>query len=164
PELLAKVSPGTKAIFNTFPVTDRLSKDDFRPATIIPFGGSAPVNIDRAFAATFRRVAHFSLDGQPNSRAARDFAGSIGAPQDTLLTSGLLDYSLDPDTQLFGRYASEIIDATDSQSQSFEVYGGGLSLPRRLGNQNLLLNLTRAWSPRFVTESHLVYSRISQRE
>ncbi len=163
-DLLARVSPGTKAIFNTYPVTDRLSKDDFKPATITPFGGTAPMVIPRAFVATFRRVALFSLDGQPNSRAAKDFAGSIGAPQNTLLASGRLDYRLNPDTQVFGRYVFETNDATGQQLQSFEVYGGGLSHPRRQENQNLLVNLTRVWSPRFVTESHLVYSRISQRE
>jgi hypothetical protein len=147
PQLLALASPATRSIFSTFAapaITGRtVTAGDLGLNSLVDANGN-PID-----AAT-------PLFGRVTTVAPRD-AGA-GLPQNTVLWTGRVDHTFSDRTSLFGRYAYERVENLIG-SNSVSPYQG-FNTTNKNRNQNFTLQLTRAWSPKLVTESRFVYNRL----
>jgi hypothetical protein len=148
PQLLTITSPATLTIFQKFPLPSGLSTTNVKLRTVCPFG----VTCNATTGAGFVTIPAFTFV----TRTGPQNAGA-GPPQNTYLATGRIDYNMNSKTQLFGRYAFQ---TQDFFASVFQPYSATLDQPSTQRNQNVLLNLTRDWSSRMVTESRLVYNRV----
>ena len=147
-QLLAISSPATKALFQDYPLPSDTSSTNVVTRTLCPFGTTCNVSTG-AGLVTIPAYGFVSRVGPA------DFGA--GAPQNTYLATGRVDYTLSPKTQLFARYAVQWGDLFAAISQP---YSAALNQPTVQHNQNILFDITRVWSPTFVTESRVVYGRV----
>ncbi len=150
PELLAVSSAGTNAMFQRFPLPSNLSKTDVSIRTVCPFGRFCGSTINSGYV-TIPAFASTARTGPVDAGA--------GVPQDTLLWTGRLDYTLNERSTLNVRYAFQ--DANQFATVT-QPYSAELDQPFNLRNQNVTLNLTRFLSGNFFTESRVVFSRLFQ--
>ena len=148
PQLLAISSPGTQAIFQKYPLPPNLSTTNALTRMVCPFGATC----DADTGAGFVTVPAFAF----TSRTGPKDAGA-GAPQNTILWTGRVDWVIDPKTQFFARYAFQNKDQFPTVLQP---YSATLDQPGSGRNQNIALNLIRIWSAHWVTESRAVYNRV----
>ncbi len=141
-ELINISAPGTKAIFAAYPVPAGLSTSNVRRRTVTPFGSQTPVAIN-AFAQVFRNGP---------------FDAGAGQPQDTLVTNFRGDYNINEKTSMFVRYAYQDSNQFASVNQA---YSAKLDQPSLTSNHNALINVTRTWSPSFLSETRLAYNRFN---
>src|SRR5215469_9587825 len=149
PELLAISAPGTQAIFDRFPLPGNLSSTNVKRETLCPFEASCNPQTG-AGLVTIPAFAFTSRIGP------QDFGA--GAPQNTVLATGRLDWILGSRTQVFLRYA---IENKDESAVALQPYSTQLDEPVYGHNQNASINLIRTWSPRLVTESRVAFDRVS---
>jgi hypothetical protein len=149
PQLLAISAPGTQAIFERFPLPKNLSLTNVRTELLCPFGvacdsqsGRALVSLP-AFAFTSRTGPH-------------DFGA--GAPQNTILATGRLDWLHTSNTQASLRYA---IENKNEFAVAYQPYSTQLDQPLYGHNQSVSINVIHTWSPRFATESRVAYDRVT---
>jgi len=150
PELLAVSSAGTNAMFRRFQLPSNLSQTDISVRTVCPFGRFCGSTINSGFV-TIPAFASTTRTGPVDAGA--------GVPQDTLLWTGRLDYSLNERSKLNVRYAFQ--DANQFATVT-QPYSAELDQPFNIRNQNITLNLTRFLSGSFFTESRAVFSRLFQ--
>jgi hypothetical protein len=147
PELIAASSAATQSIFSQFaPPTitgQKLTASDL---------GLGPLN--KADGTPL--AASTPLFGRVSLSLPRD-AGA-GVPQNTFLWTGRVDHTFSERMSIFGRYAYER-EEDQVGTQSFSPYDG-FNTTNKNRNQNLTLQLTRTWTPKFVTESRFVYNRL----
>jgi hypothetical protein len=148
PQLLAISAPGTRAIFQAYPLPKDLSSTNVQLRQVCPFGS----NCDSQTKAGFVTVPAFAF----TARTGPQDAGA-GSPGNTILASGRLDWAINSKMQAFARYAFVNGDGFASVGQP---YSSKLDVPSYGNNQNIALNLIRTWSPRVATESRIVYQRI----
>ena len=148
PQLLAITSPATLAIFKRFPLPSDLSTTNVKARTVCPFGVTCNVATGAGFV-TIPALAFVTRTGPQDAGA--------GTPQNTYLTTGRVDYNVSSKTQFYGRYAFQ---NQDSFASVFQPYSATLDQPAIQRNQNALLNLTRIWSSKTITESRVVYNRV----
>jgi Carboxypeptidase regulatory-like domain/TonB dependent receptor len=149
PELLAISSPGTQAIFERFPLPTNLSLTDVRREPICPFG----VSCDDQSGAGIVTIPAFTLTSRVGPH---DFGA--GAPQNTILGTGRLDWILRQHTQAFLRYA---IENKDEFGVADQPYSKALDQASYGLNQNVAVEVIHIWSPRFATESRVAYDRVT---
>jgi hypothetical protein len=149
PQLLAISSPGTQAIFKAYPLPADLSSSNVQVRELCPFASTC----DPQTKAGFITVPAFAF----TARAGPQDAGA-GSPSDTILTTGRLDWVINPKMQVFARYAFVNSNVFATVNQPFSTK---LDVPSYGHNQNIALNLIRTWSPRLATESRIVYNRIN---
>jgi hypothetical protein len=140
-------SPGTKALFQKYPLPSDISTTNVRTRTVCPFGATCNTQTGAGFV-TIPAFAFVSRTGPANVGA--------GSPQDTYLATGRIDYNLDSKTQLFGRYAFDDEDFIPDVRQPYSAELDRVSSAR---GQNILLNLNRTWSTSLITETRLGYNR-----
>jgi hypothetical protein len=148
PQLLAISAPGTQAIFQRFPLPSELSSTNVLMRPVCPFGSSC----DPQTGAGFVTLPAFAF----TSRTGPQDAGA-GAPQNTILATGRLDWVINSKMQAFLRYAFEDKDEFAAVSQP---YSSSLDVPISSRNQNIAINLIRTWSPHVATESRIAYNRV----
>ena len=149
PQLLAISSPGTQAIFKRYPLPKDLSTTNVQTRTVCAFG----VTCNSQTQAGFVTIPAFAFTSRPGPQDV-----GAGPPQNTVLATGRVDWMINSKTQAFARYAVEdqYVLATVTQP-----YSSQLDVPESGPNQNIALNLIRAWSPNLATESRIVYSRVA---
>ena len=147
PQLLAISAPGTQAIFDRFPLPSDLSPTNVKKETVCPFSGSCDVQTGMGFV-TIPAFAFTTRVGP------QDFGA--GAPQNTILATGRVDWMAEPKTQAFLRYA---IDEKDEFALANQPYSVELDQPIYGHNQNISLNVIHTWSSRLATESRIAYNR-----
>lgn len=148
PQLLAESAPGTKAIFQAYPLPQDLSRTNVLPRRVCPFGSTC----DTQTGAGYMTLPAFAF----MSRVGPQDAGA-GLPQNTVLATGRVDWVINPKMQAFARYALENQDVFATVTQP---YSSQLDVPGSGRNQNISLDLVGAWSPRLTSESRIVYSRV----
>lgn len=149
PQLLAMSAPGTRAIFDRFPVPVNISASNVHWRLVCPFGASC----NSQTAAGFVSVPAFAFTSRIGPQ---DFGA--GAPQNTILGTGRLDWIAGGSTQAFVRYA---IENKDEFALAFQPYSSKLDQPLYGHNQNVSVNVIRTWSPKMVTESRVAYARVT---
>jgi hypothetical protein len=150
PELLAVSSAGTNAMFRRFPLPSNLSQTDVSIRTVCPFGRFCGSTINSGFV-TIPAFASTTRTGPVDAGA--------GLPQDTLLWTGRLDYTLNERSTINARYAFQDSNQFATVTQP---YSAELDQAFNIRNQNITLNLTRFLSGNFFTESRAVFSRLFQ--
>jgi hypothetical protein len=148
PELIAISSPGTQSIFGDYPLPSNLSSTDVLSVNVCPYAATC----DPQSGSGFVRLNGFAL----TTRSGGQDAGA-GSPQNTILATGRLDWSISQSTQGFMRYAIEEKNLFATVTQP---YSKALDAPITGGGQNVAFNLVHTWSPSVVTESRLGYSRV----
>lgn len=147
PQLLAISSPATQAIFRRFSLPANLSVTDVRTRRVCPVSavcnGKLGSRTLPAFAAT--------------SRIGGVDAGA-GPPQTTYLWTARIDYNVGPKTLLTARYAFQDMNESPVVEQP---YSAELDRPVFSRNQNAVVSLTHTFSANLVSESRLVYNRVS---
>jgi len=149
PALLAISAPGTQAIFQRFPLPKNLSAINVERETLCPFEVSCNPQTGTGLV-TIPAFAFTSRIGP------QDFGA--GAPQNTILATGRLDWMLGSSTQVFLRYA---IENKDQFAVAVQPYSTDLDQPVYGHNQNASLNLIRTWSPNLATESRVAYDHVT---
>lgn len=150
PELLAVSSAGTNSLFRRFLLPPTLSTTDVSIRTVCPFGRGCGSTINSGFV-TIPAFASTSRTGPVDAGA--------GTPQNTILWTGRIDYTLNERSSLNLRYAYQDSDQFATVSQP---YSPELDQPFFIRNQNITLNLTRFWSGNFYSESRGVFNRVLQ--
>ena len=148
PQLLAISSPGTQAIFQKYPLPSNLSTTNVLTRRVCPFDAAC----DPQTGAGFVMLPAFAF----TSRTGPKDAGA-GAPQNTILVTGRVDWVIDPKTQFFARYAFQ---NKDQFPTVFQPYSATLDQSGSGRNQNIALNLIRVWSAHLAMESRIVYNRV----
>lgn len=85
-----------------------------------------------------------------------------GDPQNTYSLVGRVDWNISDKTTLYGRYALE--DQSFLKGSNADSPYQGFDSGATAFNNNLLVSLTRTWSPRLVTQSKLVFNRLNQEQ
>ncbi len=150
PELLAISSAGTNSIFRHFPLPKNLSSTDVSIRTVCPFGRLCGSTINSGFV-TIPAFAAATQQGRVDAGA--------GVPQNTVLWTGRMDYSLTDRSTLNLRYAYQDMDQFATVSQP---YSAALDQASFIRNQDLTINLARFWTGNFYTESRIVFHRLFQ--
>jgi hypothetical protein len=149
PELVGLSSPGVQALFEQYPIPSNISTTNVQMRTVCPFGSTC----DATTGAGYVSLPAFAY----TSRSGPLDAGA-GPPQNSYLASARLDWLFSPSTQLVAHYALEQMRTLATASQP---YSASLDQPAYLGRQNVAINLIRTWNPRWLTESRLVYARLT---
>lgn len=149
PQLLAMSAPATVAIFDRFPVPANISSFNVKGRVVCPFGASCNPQTGTGFVS----VPAFAFTSRIGPQ---DFGA--GAPQNTILGTGRLDWSAGATTQAFVRYA---IEEKDEFALALQPYSSKLDQPIYGHNQNVAINVTRTWSAKMVTESRIAYARVT---
>lgn len=149
-ELIALSSPGTQAIFRRFPIPTDLSKTNVRNRLICPFGRACDAETGNGFESV-PALAFVSRTGPKDAGA--------GNPQDTYLWTLRWDWNMSSKTVVSGRYAFHDLNEFATVAQP---YSAELDRPFLARNQNGTLNVIRTWDQDFLTESRVVFSRVSQ--
>ena len=147
PQLLALSAPGTQSIFQLYPLPANLSATDVLSRMICPFA------TDCSSEGGYVTLPAYALA----TREGPQDAGA-GFPQDTILATGRLDWQVNLQTQIFVRYAFENKEEFAIVTQP---YTNKLDVPVSGNNQNIAVNLIRTWAPLVISESRLVYSRLT---
>jgi hypothetical protein len=146
PQLLSISAPGTHAIFQHYPLPTDMSSFDVLSTTVCPYGTTCNSKTGMVTIPGFASA----------SRVGPQDVGA-GPPQNTILATGRIDWLVTPKMQALVRYAVEDQDVfaivTQPYSSSLDYGQGGR-------NQNISFNLIGTWSPRWTTESRIVYSRV----
>jgi hypothetical protein len=146
PEFLARTAPNTQAFFAKYPLASPtsgqlLTRGELGGTPGGPFAGLP---------------AGLPIFGQVRRQIPTDAGG--GDPQNTVQWVTRLDWTMGPDTIAYARYALEdeeflLGSNANSPYQGFDT--GEVS-----NNHNALFSLTRIWSPRFTTQSKVVFNRL----
>lgn len=146
-KLLAISSPGTRAIFERFPLPSDLSPTNVKREPLCPYGTTC----DPLTGAGFVTIPAFALTSRVGPQ---DFGA--GNPQNTYLATGRLDWSPKSNTQILVHYA---IDYKDEAATVLQPYSSKLDQPIYGRNQNISLNAIRSWASTFATETRISYAR-----
>ena len=149
PQLLAISAPGTQAIFQRFPLPTDLSTTNVQELPLCPFGATCNPQTQAGFV-TLPAFAFTTRIGPQDVGA--------GAPQNTILATGRLDWMINSKMQAFVRYAVEDQHVFATVTQPYSTQ---LDVPQSGLNQNIALNLIGTWSPNLATESRIGYSRVA---
>jgi hypothetical protein len=145
PELISISSPGTKAIFERFPIPSGLSTTNVEYRTVCPYGQSC----SEGGRVTIPAYAAVTRIGPTDAGA--------GAPQNRYLGTFRVDYNFSDRTQLFGRYSFDKMDQFATVTQPFSPE---LDRSNNHGHHNMLLNLTKVITQNLVSETRLMYARV----
>jgi hypothetical protein len=149
PELIAASAPATRNFFSKFPLARPINGRIFTRAEV-----TAALNVG---AGAFNSLpANLPVFGE--SRYTVPASSGGGDPQNTYQTVIRIDWNASDKTQVYGRYALENSDFFKG-TVSFSPYAG-FDTGAETRNQNFLLSHTRSWSPRFITQSKLVFNRL----
>lgn len=150
--LLDISAPGSQAIFDPvqhgYAVPPNISTTNVVTETVCPF----QVTCNSSTGSGYVTIPAF---GQVSRTGAQDFGA--GQPQNTYLATGRVDWNLNSKMAMYVRYAFEKDDIFAAASQP---YSSSLDQPTLQQNQNVVLGLTRTWSSRWITETHVAYNRI----
>jgi hypothetical protein len=82
-----------------------------------------------------------------------------GSPQNQYQTVARIDYNLSPNTTIYGRYALQSVDyfAGTVNNSPYQGYNTGETDL----NNNILVSMTHTFSPRFVSQSKVVFNRLN---
>jgi len=151
PQFVAASAPATQAYFKAYQLVAPIS------GPTLARGAITGANPNGPFAAL---PADFPVFGQVQQRLPIDAGG--GNPQNTALAVGKVDLALKPGANFYARYAlehSDFFDGTVSNSP-----WTGFNTGQTTNNHNVLASLTNVWSPRFTTQSKVVYNRLETRQ
>jgi hypothetical protein len=130
PQLLAISVPGTQAIFQAFPLPGNLSTTNIQTRTVCPFGATC----DSQTQAGFVSLPAFAFTTRTGPRDV-----GAGAPQNTILATGRVDWVIKSKMQALARYALEDQYVYAAVTQP---YSSQLDVPQSGRNQNIALNLS----------------------
>jgi len=149
PQLIGLSSPGVQALFENYPVPTNLSTTNVQMRTVCPFGTTC----DFAMGTGLVALPAFAF----TSRSGPQDAGA-GPPQNSYVGTARVDWLLNPSTQLVTRYS---YDWSHRFALVAQPYSTSLDQPSHGGGQNIDVNLIRTWNPRWITESRIVYERLT---
>ncbi len=83
-----------------------------------------------------------------------------GSPQNQYQTVSRVDFNLSPSTTIYGRYALQSVNLFPGtvNNSPFSGYDTG----ETDFNNNMLLSMTHTFTPRFVSQSKMVFNRLNQ--
>jgi hypothetical protein len=155
-QLLAASYANTRNFFTAFPLATQingriLTVNDVTSTLGGAAAGFTPAN---AFAALPSNLPAF---GEVHYSIPQDVGG--GSPQNGYQTVNRGDWNINNKSQLFGRYAIE--NRLDFPGFTSASPYTGFNTGQTTFNQNVLVSLTHAFSPRLGSETKLVFNRLS---
>ncbi len=160
PELLAASNANTQNFFSGATVrSNAVSLGTFSRNRLIALGqdpcsGGAATGPCKSFNADtpmFRKLQY---------SVPSDAGG--GSPQNSYELVGRVDWNISHNTQLYGRYALESQDfpAGSNVNSVFDGFDAG----EKTFKNNFLLSLTHTFSPRWVSQSKIVFNRLNDNQ
>ena len=149
PDLLAISAPGTQALFSRYPLPADLSTTNVQLLPVCPYG----TNCDPQTGAGIVTIPAFAFTSKTGPQ---DFGA--GPPQNSILATGRLDWSIGTKTQAFARYAIEDKSIFAEVSQP---YSAELDQPIYGHNQNAAVSVIHSWSPTSLTETRAAYEQVT---
>jgi hypothetical protein len=154
PQLIAAASPATQAFFQNFPLTSGINGRTFSRSSP-EFQRLVSNNvITGAFATAFPVGGTTPLFGEANTVVPVDAGG--GTPGNTSLTVNRVDYNVNDKASFYVRYATE----KTNQANEVSPYQG-FNTQTSVFNNNILGSFTYTFSPKFTTQSKVVYNRLN---
>ncbi|HWQ34645.1 MAG TPA: TonB-dependent receptor [Blastocatellia bacterium] len=157
PQLLAASSAATRNFFNAFPLQTPINGPVITVADVISSVGATNFAPGNPFLTLPPTTPAF---GQVSYRIPSDVGA--GLPQNSYQIVTRLDLNISEKTQLYGRHALESQDFQIG-TNSFSPYQG-FNTGIEAFNNNILLSLTHAFSPRLVSQTKLVYNRLNNQQ
>ena len=161
PQLLALAAPATQQFFSTF---GKLSPNAVSLGTFSRSDlQSRGFDVCKGLAAT-SKCAAVALNTPIFQREAFNFPKDSGggAPQNTYLTVGRVDYNMSEKTQMFVRYSLSNegdFDGTISNSPY-----SGYNTPNKQSNNSVVYSLTKTLSPSLVSQSKVDFNRFNNQQ
>lgn len=151
-QLLALSSPATQTFFNAFPLGTPINGRVFTVGDIRALTGATATT-----GAFFGLPANTPAFGQVFYNVPTDIGA--GAPQDTLMTVGRVDYTFTEKSLIYGRYAFEDRDffAGSFSSSPFAGFNTG----SRERNHNALVSWTQSLLANWVMNAKGSFNRIN---
>ncbi len=161
-QLISASSAATKAFFAPYQLGGSPGATISASQLVTAFGGAAaflptPNSATNAFLTFATANPNSPVLQRVSYSTPQDVGG--GTPQNQYQTVGRVDYTISSKTTLYGRYAlqNQVIAIGTNASSPFQGFNTG-SFNK---NQNFVLNLTRSFSSRFVSQSKLAYNRLN---
>jgi Carboxypeptidase regulatory-like domain/TonB dependent receptor len=148
-QLISLSSPGVQALFDRYPIPPNVSTTNVLMRLVCPFGSTCDIGTGSGFV-NLPAFAFTSRNGPLDVGA--------GPPQNSYLASARLDWLLNSSTQVIGHYA---LQRTRTFALVSQPYSATLDEPSHDGGQNVAASLIHTWNPRWISESRLVYQRIT---
>ena len=161
-QFLAASAPATRAFFAPYTINGTPGVTRTASQVVADFGGAsafrptpnAPTNAFLAFATANPNTPVLQ---QVTFSTPRDVGG--GLPENEYQTVARIDYNLSEKTQLYGRYALQdqvFFEGTNAFSPYQGFSTGAFNF-----NQNILLNLTHAFTSNLVSQTKLGFNRLN---
>ncbi|MDQ3917916.1 MAG: TonB-dependent receptor [Acidobacteriota bacterium] len=161
-QFIAASAAATRAFFAPYQITGTTGSTLTASQVLAGFGGAAafaptPNASTNAFLAFAQANPNTPVFQQVTYSTPEDVGG--GTPENEYQTVGRIDYNLSQKTQLYGRYAlqSQVFALGTNASSPYDGFNTGSTN----FNQNMLLNLTHTFSPRFVSQTKIAYNRLN---
>jgi hypothetical protein len=152
PQLLAASNLATRNFFNAFPLATGINGGVFTVGQVAALSGTTATT-----GAFFGLPAATPAFGQVFFQVPTDVGA--GAPQDTVMTVGRLDFTMTDRTLLYGRYAFEHRDLFRS-SLGFSPFAGFNSGAKER-NHSALLNLSHSYGNNWSVNAKGSFNRIN---
>ncbi|HKX30057.1 MAG TPA: TonB-dependent receptor [Blastocatellia bacterium] len=147
PQLIAASHSNTQAFFNAFSLARPINGQVFTVSQIDPGGAGA-------FSALDPNLPAF---GETKFSIPSDQGG--GLPQNSYQTVIRADYNLNEKTQIYGRFARDV-QTQFAGGINYSPYAG-FDTGQTFNNNNILFSFTRTLSPSIVSQSKVVYNRLT---
>jgi hypothetical protein len=152
--LINASAAATKAFFALYPLEATPTARVFTAAETASLFNVAPGSTFGLFAAANPGLGVFQ---EVQSVVPTDFGG--GSPQNSYQTVNRADWNLSESTQIYGRYAIQK-QLFFEGSNAFSPYKGFNTGVLNF-NQNALVSFTHTFSPSFVSQTKLVFNRLT---
>jgi outer membrane receptor protein involved in Fe transport len=154
PQLISASNARTQDIFNLFP----LRSDSVLGQTLTVGDVVTALNIGPGSFASL--PAGLPAFNEVRFTRPADVGGGI--PQNGWQTVGRIDWNISDRSQLYARHAIDSSDQFEG-TNAFSPFAG-FDTGLENFNNNFLLNFTRTWNPRVVTQSKLVFNRLNNQQ
>ncbi|HUS10744.1 MAG TPA: carboxypeptidase regulatory-like domain-containing protein, partial [Pyrinomonadaceae bacterium] len=154
-ELINTSASATRTFFGNYQLATPINGTVYTVGDIVSLVGASNFSATNAFSNLPSTLPAF---GQVRFTVPADVGA--GSPQNTYQTVNRIDFNLSDKTQIYGRLAIEKNNYF-SGTVNYSPYEG-FNTGETDFNQNYLVSLTHTFTPRFVSQSKLVFNRLNQ--
>jgi len=161
PQLIAASNPGTQAFFANYKLARPINGKILTVKNVVDSFRKADGSLDPDTAAALGQFLALpgNLPAFGETRFSLPANQGAGDPQNSYQTVARVDWNLSERTQIYGRYALESQNFF-AGTVNYNPYDG-FDTGQTNYNNNLLLSVTRTFTPNLVSQSKITYNRLN---